>query len=188
MNLPNLITVFRILLIPLFVILLLYGYSVGALVVFALAAVTDSLDGLIARLSNQQTKLGTYLDPMADKLLLISGFVTLTFLHVIPAWSMIVLVSRDIILILGTVILHMVQARFEMLPSWLGKCTTAIQLVYVLLILVFLVLQKDNATLFPLLLGTISLTVISGLHYIFRAIRYQNEHGAPAPPASGSVS
>lgn len=177
MNLPNLITVFRILLIPVLVILLWYGHFPWALGVFALAAVSDSLDGLIARLSNQQTRLGTYLDPMADKLLLISGFVTLSLLKVIPAWITIVLVSRDLILMFGTLLLHMIYGSFEITPSWLGKCTTATQLFYVLAILVLLTIDHDNRVLRPVLFLTVFLTIVSGLHYIFRTIRTQNNHG-----------
>jgi len=177
MNLPNLITVFRILLIPVLVILLLYGHFSGALGVFALAAVTDSLDGLIARLTNQQTRLGTYLDPMADKLLLISAFITLSLLQMIPAWITIVLVSRDLILIFGTMMMHMIHGRFEITPSWLGKCTTATQLFYVLAVLVFMTMNRDSPVLQPVLLLTVLLTIVSGLHYILRAIRTQNNHG-----------
>ena len=152
---------------------------------FALAALSDSLDGLIARLSNQQTRLGTYLDPMADKLLLISGFITLSTLRVIPAWSAIVLVSRDIILILGTLILHMIHGRFEITPSWLGKCTTAVQFIYVLAVLVFMTFNKDVVMLAPALYLTIALTVISGLHYIYRAVRFQNNQGEPSVRPQG---
>lgn len=178
MNLPNLITVFRIFLIPVLVICLLYDFHVWALVVFALAAVTDSLDGLIARIFNQQTELGTYLDPMADKLLLVAGFVTLSYLTIIPLWGVIILVSRDIILIFGTVILYMVQGRIEMTPTWLGKATTAVQLFYVLAVLTFLTMDIQKPGLGPFLHVTIILTVVSGLHYIFRAIRISGSEDA----------
>lgn len=174
MNLPNLITVFRILLIPVLVIFLLYGHHLWALVVFALAALSDSLDGLIARLWNQQTTLGTYLDPMADKLLLVAGFVTLAFLGVIPLWGTIILVSRDLILLLGTVIIYMVQGRIEITPTWMGKSTTAFQLIFVIAVLFLLAFRKDDAVLDPIFVIMIVLTVISGIHYILRAIRLQN--------------
>ena len=118
MNIPNLITILRILLIPVFIILLLYNHFSWALAVFAFCGVTDGLDGFIARNSNQRTVLGTYLDPMADKLLLISGFVTLSFLKIIPLWITIVLVSRDLILLIGTLILHMIQGYIVIEPSW----------------------------------------------------------------------
>ncbi len=174
MNLPNLITILRIFLIPAFIILLLYGHHPWALAVFALAGITDSLDGLIARASNQRTELGTYLDPMADKLLLTAAFVTLSFLQTIPAWSAIVVVSRDLILILGTLILHMTQTDLDITPSWLGKSTTALQLIYILVVLFLMVFRSETVILFPLLILTILLTIISGLHYIYRGIRSLN--------------
>lgn len=174
MNLPNLITILRIFLIPVFIILLLYGHHPWALAVFALAGMTDSLDGLIARISNQRTELGTYLDPMADKLLLTAAFVALSFLSTIPAWSAIVVVSRDLILILGTLILHMTQTDLDITPSWLGKSTTVLQLIYILVVLFLMVFQRETVILFPLLILTILLTIISGLHYIYRGIRSLN--------------
>ena len=176
MNLPNWITIFRILLIPVFVILLLYDYVPWALGVFAVAGITDGLDGLIARYSNMRTLLGTYLDPIADKLLLISGFVSLSFLHIIPAWGTIVIVSRDLILIFGAVILHMIQGQFEIVPSWLGKSTTVLQMSFILMVLFMMVFHVGDGVLVPFLGLTVGLTVVSGLHYIYRAIRMVNTH------------
>lgn len=176
MNLPNLITILRILLIPVFIILLLYNHFSWALAVFAFSGVTDGLDGFIARNSNQRTVLGTYLDPIADKLLLISGFVTLSFLKIIPLWITIVLVSRDLILIFGTLILHMIQGYIVIKPSWLGKCTTVMQMICILTVLFFMVSDRGSILLFPFLLLAVVLTVVSGLHYIYRAIRFLNAH------------
>ena len=176
MNIPNLITILRILLIPVFIILLLYNHFSWALAVFAFCSVTDGLDGFIARNSNQRTVLGTYLDPMADKLLLISGFVTLSFLKIIPLWITIVLVSRDLILLFGTLILHMIQGYIVIEPSWLGKCTTVMQMICILAALVFMVSDRGSTFLFPFLLLAVALTVVSGLHYIYRAIRFMNAH------------
>ena len=90
MNLPNYITLVRIILIPFFVNLMIYGYFRAALLVFAVACVTDALDGLIARLTGQITELGAFLDPMADKLLIISAFVTLVLKSMLPVWLVIV--------------------------------------------------------------------------------------------------
>lgn len=176
MNLPNIITILRILLIPVFIILLLYNHIPWALAVFAFSGITDGLDGFIARNSNQRTVLGAYLDPMADKLLLIAGFVTLSFLKIIPLWMTIVLVSRDLILIFGTLILHMIQGYLEISPSWLGKCTTVMQMICILVVLFVMVFDRGSAILFPLLFSTLILTVVSGLHYIYRAVRFLNTH------------
>ncbi|MBI3994498.1 MAG: CDP-alcohol phosphatidyltransferase family protein [Nitrospirae bacterium] len=178
MNLPNLLTILRILLIPIFINLLIYGYHGWALAVFLTAGLTDSLDGLIARLSNQRTKLGTYLDPMADKLLLTASFLTLAILKIIPVWIAVIVVSRDLILILGALILHLTQAHQEIVPTFLGKSTTALQLIYVMLVLLLIVAQGNTAHLFPVLAATLGLTILSGLHYIYRGIRHLNSEQA----------
>ncbi len=174
MNLPNLITIFRILLTPVFINLLIYGYQGWALTVFLNASLTDSLDGLIARLANQRTRLGTYLDPMADKLLLTASFLTLAILKVIPIWAAVIVVSRDLILILGALILHLTQASQEISPTFLGKSTTVVQLVYIALVLLMTVLHGSTVSLWPILAVTIGLTVLSGLHYIYRGFRRLN--------------
>jgi cardiolipin synthase len=178
MNLPNILTILRILLIPVFINLLIYHYHGWALAIFLTAALTDSLDGLIARVANQRTRLGTYLDPMADKLLLTASFLALAILQIIPVWSAVIVVSRDLILILGALILHLTQTQMEILPTSLGKSTTALQLIYVTLVLVTAVIQGNTVTLFPVLVGTVGLTILSGLHYIYRGIRHLNSEQA----------
>src|SRR6184192_3297137 len=104
MNLPNSLTILRILLIPVFIGFLLYERYEYSLAVLLLAGLTDGLDGTIARVANQRTRLGAFLDPLADKLLLTSGFVTLSSIHLIPSWVTIVVVSRDAMLLLGTAV------------------------------------------------------------------------------------
>ena len=104
LNIPNSLTILRILLIPLIVGLLVYEYAEYALVTLMIAALTDALDGTIARLANQKTPFGAYLDPLADKLLLMTTFVTLSFLDMVPVWSVILVVSRDAILLTGTLL------------------------------------------------------------------------------------
>ncbi|MBI3596576.1 MAG: CDP-alcohol phosphatidyltransferase family protein [Nitrospirae bacterium] len=178
MNLPNILTILRILFIPVFINLLIYGYHGWALAIFIAAGLTDSLDGLIARLANQRTRLGTYLDPMADKLLLTASFLALAILQIIPVWSAVIVVSRDIILILGALILHLTQTQMEISPTFLGKSTTALQLIYVTLVLLTAVVQGNTVTLFPVLVGTVGLTILSGLHYIYRGIRHLNSEQA----------
>src|SRR5262245_37622333 len=95
MNIPNSLTLLRILLIPVYIGLLVYEQFNFALLVLLIAGATDALDGTIARAANQRTRLGAFLDPLADKLLLTSGFVTLSSIHLIPSWVTIVVVSRD---------------------------------------------------------------------------------------------
>jgi cardiolipin synthase len=115
---------------------------------------------------------------MADKLLLTASFLALAILQIIPVWSAVIVVSRDLILILGALILHLTQTQMEILPTSLGKSTTALQLIYVTLVLVTAVVQGNTVTLFPVLVGTVGLTILSGLHYIYRGIRHLNSEQA----------
>jgi cardiolipin synthase len=171
MNLPNSLTFLRILLIPFFVGFLLYGHYGWALMTLVVAGVTDVLDGVIARMADQRTKLGAYLDPLADKLLLTSAFVTLSVLHVVPGWVAIVVLSRDLILVAGTLLLHITQTPIEVAPTLLGKGTTLLQLSYLILALILVHRQQNVEMLIPLLGLMLVLTVISGLQYVYQGIR-----------------
>ncbi len=133
MNIPNSLTILRILLIPCYIGLLVYGRFDQALIVLIVAGLTDALDGTIARLTNQHTRLGAVLDPLADKLLLTSGFITLSMIHLIPSWVTILVVSRDLILMLGTAVAHFTDSRVDITPTFLGKGTTLLQLSYVVI-------------------------------------------------------
>lgn len=168
MNLPNSLTVVRILLIPVFVGLLVYGQYGYGLGVLVLAGITDGLDGIIARLANQRTRLGAILDPLADKLLLSSGFVTLAILHLIPLWAAIIVVSRDVILMAGTLLAHITDSRVEIAPTLLGKSTTVFQLIYVILVVFFSWRHIELDLLHPLLYASVFLTLSSGFHYLYR--------------------
>ena len=171
MNLPNSLTVLRIILIPFFVGFLIYGHYGLALLTLIVAGITDILDGVIARMANQRTKLGAYLDPLADKLLLTSAFVTLSILHLVPIWVAIIVLSRDLIIIVGTLLLYVTETPLEVVPTTLGKGATLAQLLYLVLALVFIYLQRDRAILIPLLAVMLVLTVVSGLQYVYRGIR-----------------
>jgi cardiolipin synthase (CMP-forming) len=171
MGLANWLTVLRILLIPVFVTLLVYQRPGGALVVFAFAAFTDLLDGYVARQRGSQSRLGAFLDPMADKMLLISSFVTLTWLKALPFWIAAVVISRDVILVVGALLIHMVGGRIYPRPTWAGKAATFCQIATVLLGL--------TARYFRIPLGleiamwlAAAFTVISGLQYLVQGMRY----------------
>lgn len=105
MNLPNFLSLIRILFIPLLVILLIYEYYDLSLIILVLSAISDALDGFIARFFHQKTTLGAYLDPIADKLLLVTSYITLSILNIIPDWLTIIVISRDVIISLGVLIL-----------------------------------------------------------------------------------
>jgi cardiolipin synthase len=173
MNLPNSLTILRILLVPIFVGFLLYGHYDYALASLLLAGLTDALDGTIARYANQRTQLGAYLDPLADKLLLTSGFVTLAFLHLVPLWTVILVVSRDIILMTGTVLAHLTDAQVDVSPTMLGKGTTLFQLTYVILVVVLASRRMDLRLVEPLLYVMVTITLLSGLHYLYRGYMRQ---------------
>jgi cardiolipin synthase (CMP-forming) len=168
MNVPNSLTILRILLIPVFISLLVYERYTSALVALLVAGVTDALDGTIARITNQRTELGAYLDPLADKLLLTAGFVTLAVLHLIPLWIVIVIVSRDVIITIGTLLVHLTQAKVEISPTLLGKATTLLQLSYLVLVVVLAAREMAVATAQPVLSAMVLVTVVSGLHYLYR--------------------
>jgi cardiolipin synthase len=170
MNVPNSLTILRIVLIPIFIGLLVYEQYQYSLAVLILAGLTDSLDGIIARVTDQRTQLGEFLDPLADKLLLSSGFITLAILHLIPSWVAIVVVSRDLILLTGTLLAQVAQIPIEIAPSWIGKGTTAFQLVYVVLIIFLSSRQIDLQYLDPLLFVMVGFTLASGFHYLFRGV------------------
>ncbi len=171
MNIPNSLTILRILLVPVYVGLLVYGRFDHALVVLLIAGITDALDGTIARRANQRTQLGAFLDPLADKLLLTSGFITLSTIHVIPSWVTIVVVSRDVMLLMGTAVAKLTDTQIDISPTFLGKGTTFLQLSYVLLVIFLSSHQLDLAVIHPLLFGMVAFTLMSGFHYLYRGYR-----------------
>ena len=171
MNIPNSLTLLRILLIPVYIGLLVYEQFDQALMVLLAAGVTDALDGTIARAANQKTRLGAFLDPLADKLLLTSGFITLSTIHAIPSWVTILVVSRDVMLLLGTAVAQLTETEIDITPTFLGKGTTFLQLSYVLLVIFLSSRQMDLWLLSPLLIGMVAFTVSSGCHYLYRGYR-----------------
>jgi len=174
MNIPNSLTILRILLIPVYIGCMTYGAYGLALVALLLAGLTDAIDGLIARRWNQQTRLGMFLDPLADKLLLTSGFLSLGTLHLIPLWVVILVVSRDVILLLGTAVAHLTVTPIDVTPTIWGKGTTALQLSYVFLVVFLTWLNVDLSVLIPLLVVMVGFTLTSGSHYLYRGYRTTN--------------
>jgi cardiolipin synthase len=176
MNIPNLLTLLRILLVPVMVILLIQGLFFKALIVFVLAALSDALDGFLARVLHQQTVLGSYLDPIADKALLASSFITLSVLHVIPGWLTVLVISRDFIILLGILVLSIMSVSVQIRPVFISKITTALQLITVLMALTARCLPGvfNSVWLLPLYWLTALFTVMSGLTYIARGLTLFN--------------
>lgn len=173
-NLPNSLTVLRILLVPVFVGLLLYGHYDSALLTLLIAALTDVLDGMAARMTNQRTRLGEYLDPLADKLLLMSAIITLSVLDFIPIWAVIVVVSRDAILLTGTVVANLTETDIDISPTALGKGTTFVQICYVIAVMLHVTRELPVFLVDPFLWGVVTLTLGSGVHYLYRGVRHIN--------------
>jgi len=171
MTLPNVITLLRILLTPLLVWLLLDHRMKQALLVFLIAGFSDGLDGLIARVFHQKSKLGAYLDPLADKLLLVSSFILLGHMEKIPYWLVIITVSRDAIIVLGIVTLMLHQLRVEIKPLLLSKLNTLLQLLTIFVVLGSVYFTPPSWGLMVLFTLTAMLSIASGLHYILRGIR-----------------
>ncbi|MCP4748398.1 MAG: CDP-diacylglycerol--glycerol-3-phosphate 3-phosphatidyltransferase [Desulfobacteraceae bacterium] len=175
MSIPNIFTLTRILLTPVFVIFMLRGKYHSALFIFTVAGITDGLDGLIARCLNQRTTLGAYLDPIADKLLLVSAYVTLAVMQVIPEWPAVAVISRDVIIILGIATFTLLGKKYKVQPSLISKFTTTAQIVTILLCLFDYDRLKLPALHFPVLWIMVGLTILSGLHYIYIGMRILQE-------------
>jgi cardiolipin synthase len=177
MNIPNLLTLLRIVLVPVIVIFLIQGLFFKALLIFGIAALTDVLDGFLARVLHQQTALGAYLDPIADKALLASSFVTLSILQDIPGWLAVIVISRDIIILVGIAVLTIMSISVAIRPTFVSKITTALQLGTVLMVLI----DRSNAGLFGEFFHTVLFwltalfTVVSGLDYMLRGQRLINQ-------------
>ena len=183
LNLPNFLTILRIVAIPVFLIFLTDGRSGAALAVFVLAGITDSLDGAIARLTNSRTTLGAYMDPLADKMLILSTFVVFASMDAVPRWLTVVVISRDVIILIGYLSLFLLtQQLMEIRPSAISKAATFLHLLTLSAVLLSLwrseaLAAATRATLFSI---TGIVTAISGFHYIFRGLRwYQQKGGAP---------
>jgi len=175
----NQLTILRMVFVPCFVILLIYGHPKAATIVFLLAGVTDGLDGLIARKLKQKTVLGSFLDPMADKILLTAAFVTLSIpsiplvLH-IPTWLTVLTISRDVLIALSVLIIHLQTHHTSFPPTLLGKCTTAVQLltVGVCMLANFDIKPAIAMDVFPLVVySTLAFTLASGLHYSYKSMK-----------------
>lgn len=166
-SIPNILTLIRILLTPLFVIVLLREERTQALLIFSLAAVSDSLDGLIARILKQRTDLGAILDPIADKLLMTASFVSMAVLKMIPAWLTVVVISRDLLILLGMGLFTMKRIDIEIRPRLVSKCTTAVQLTTIVWVLLDWQAAPAKTITIAAYFLTASLTIVSGLQYIY---------------------
>jgi cardiolipin synthase len=166
MTIPNLITSLRIILVPIFVIYLINDDLLSALLVFILAGLSDGADGLVARLFDQKSKLGSYLDPLADKILLVTAFIVLAVRGFIPPWLTVVVITRDILILLGVLILFLNGQNFTIRPTIVSKITTCLQLGTVFVVLSKNQFHVSSQLVVYLFWTTGLLTISSGLHYM----------------------
>jgi len=193
MTTANKITILRILLIPFFVVELIYYFETGnemhwlaAILSFAVAAILDGVDGYIARQYNQKSELGAILDPLADKLLLVSGVVALSFNHgpflgQIPLWLTGTIIGRDFLILIGMVVIQLTVGKVVVHPRFIGKCATVLQMAVVIWIL----LKWDDGSgarwLKILTLTAAVCTGVSGLLYIWDGVKQLGSHPASSP-------
>jgi cardiolipin synthase len=180
LNVPNCLTLLRIVAIPVFLILLGDGRYGEALAVFVGAGMTDALDGAIARFTHTKTTLGAYLDPAADKLLLLSAFISLAFMNEVPQWLTVLVISRDVVIVLGYFLLFtMTQETMEVRPTVSGKASTFFQLGSVGAVLVRLVRPDlvPPALELALFYAAGLMTTTAGLQYVYRGLVWLQARG-----------
>jgi cardiolipin synthase (CMP-forming) len=183
---PNMLTVFRMVLIPVFVSLLFYQRFILALCVFILAGVTDGLDGLLARRFDQRSQLGTILDPIADKLMLVTSFVVLSMRTVfpqplpahlpVPFWVTVAVISRDVFILVGAAAINIVTGFRGFRPSLLGKINTTVQIAAIAAIIFAASVPFGTGYYLPTIYTTVFVSaVLSGAHYVFFVTKLLNE-------------
>lgn len=190
-TIPNALTVVRMVMIPVFVSALYYQRFGAALAIFVAAGVTDGIDGFLARRFNQGSQLGQILDPIADKLLLVTSFITLSSPGVIaktnhlpvPFWVAAAVISRDVFIIVGAAAINVVTGFRGFRPSMLGKVNTVVQIVAVVIILVCARFPPLRGYLLPSTYTIVAaLAVVSGVHYVFWVSRLMNEERGTREP------
>jgi len=187
-TLPNVLTIFRMALIPLFVSLLFYQKFLPALATFIVAGATDGLDGLLARRFHQQSPLGRILDPIADKMMLVTSFIVLSMKGVfptpipkhlpIPFWVTITVLSRDVFILVGAAAINMVTGFRAFQPSFPGKVSTLVQIVAVATVMLAAQVRIGTGYYLPTVYAAVfAFTLFSGIHYVFFVSRLINKAG-----------
>ena len=180
LTLANQLTILRIALIPAFVLLVVYGHLGGALIVFSVAGLTDALDGLIARRAGQRTSLGAWLDPMADKLLLVTTFVVLTLPAIpltnhLPLWLTVTVISRDVVIVGVVAIVNLAVGPRTFRPSFLGKATTAAFIATSVVVMFFNYRHEPSIIVDLGIWLSLALTLVSSADYFFKLRRLITE-------------
>lgn len=171
--LPNLLSLARLIVAPITIWLILDGRLVSAFWMFSAAALTDAIDGILARWLQARTALGSYLDPIADKMLLVGTYVALVWIGKLPAWLVVLVVARDIGLILGVLALHCVgRAAQSINPSLISKLNTVLQIALVVLVMAMAGIDVDARNVIGTLVWVVAATtILSGIGYLRETIR-----------------
>ena len=180
LTIANQLTILRIVLVPAFVLLMVYDRLGEALVVFLIAGITDGLDGLAARLTGQRTSIGAWLDPMADKLLLVTTFIVLTLPSLpltnhLPVWLTVLVISRDVVIVAFVAIVNLAVGRRTFTPSLLGKSATVAFILTSVVMLYYNYLRQTSVLIDIGIWASLTLTVLSSADYFFRVRRIVNE-------------
>ncbi|MEK7773960.1 MAG: CDP-alcohol phosphatidyltransferase family protein, partial [Deltaproteobacteria bacterium] len=170
-NIPNTLSIFRILLVPVFLFLIVKDRFSHALAVFAVAGLTDAVDGFVARAFNQKTEFGANIDPVADKLLLVSAYVALTVKGIIPSWLCVPVILRDVVIVSGVLIFRGAGRKVVIRPTIAGKLTTFLQISTVIYAMAFA--GGTGGFFTALIIVTAAITVYTGFDYALREIRIQ---------------
>ena len=199
MTTANKITILRILLIPFFVVELLYYVRTGnevhrllAILSFAITAILDGVDGYIARHYHQISELGKILDPLADKLLLVSRIVALSFNHgnflgQIPLWFTGTIIGRDLLILVGVAVIRFIVGQVKVHPRLPGKIATVLQMAVVLWVLLKWDVGRGGRWLFYCAIAAAICTGFSGLLYVFDGIKQLGSHPASSPAKTGAA-
>jgi cardiolipin synthase (CMP-forming) len=185
LTLPNFLTLLRIIAVPVFLILLTSQRYGAATVLFVLAGITDTVDGVIARLTDSRSELGAALDPLADKLLLVSSFVMFTWLGVIPPWLMILVLTRDVVILTGYLTVYFLTTPMEVAPSLIGKINTCMEMITIVFALGTLA-RPDMQMAVPNLIAwyaTAATIAVSGVHYVYTGLLWFQRQ-PPATPGT----
>jgi len=178
-DIPNIITFFRFLLVPPVVVLLLKQHFVSALLIFGVAGFSDALDGYLAKRNDWGSHLGAMLDPLADKLLLVSSFITLGWLQLIPLWLVVVVIVRDLVIVSGAIIYHFRIEHLEAEPSMVSKVNTLTQILLLLAVMFSRAIQElPYLWMDVLMYSTLVTTLWSGSDYVWRWSRLAWRKGA----------
>ncbi len=185
LTLPNFLTLLRIIAVPVFLILISNQHYGAGLVLFLAAGITDTVDGVLARLTDSKSDLGASLDPLADKLLLVSSFVILAWLGVIPSWLMILVLTRDVVILAGYLVIYFVSTPIQVNPTAVSKLNTFFEMLTIGFALVTLArpdmpMARVNLAAWYCTAATVT---ISGVHYVYSGLLWYQRQASVAETA-----